>query len=123
MKPKNLLGLRDHEIHGSLYGVVLERGVAALGRHEALLALEALEGVLVEFVLALGDARAPVGLVTELRRAGDTGGVAYRTGGIVGGLAVRARGVGRRDQRVHHRVAGGGDDGQLADRRSSLPAR
>lgn len=119
VKPKSLLGLRDHIVHGGLHGGVLERSIAALGRHHAFLALVALDRMIVELCIALGDTRTPVSLVAELRRAGDTGGMAHAATCVVGGLAlVRVRGVGRRDQGVHHRV--GRDHSQLTDRLDAL---
>src|SRR5690242_9616928 len=56
--------------------VVGEAGVATLRRHRAALPLVAVDRMLDERALALGDARRPERLVADLRRAGDAGFVA-----------------------------------------------
>src|SRR5271169_1501750 len=64
--------LRDlhHVIDGLLDQVIGQIQSSALGRHHGAVALEALDRVLVERRLALGDARSPGGLVARLRCAG-----------------------------------------------------
>src|SRR5437016_9274267 len=60
-----------HVIDGLLDEVVGRIHAAALRGHHAGFPLEALERVLVEHGLALGDARSPGGFVPRLRRAAD----------------------------------------------------
>ena len=72
--------------------VVFQSWVATLGRHGALIAVKAFDGVLVEGVLALGDARAPVGLVTKLGCASHAGLVAHGAGLLEKGFALASVG-------------------------------
>lgn len=57
--------LDGHVDHGAVHFVIAQR-TAALGRHHALAALEAFEGMLEQHALPLGDAGAPFGGVAEL---------------------------------------------------------
>src|SRR4030065_60355 len=109
---QRLLGLADHVVHGCVPTGVRQSGVAALGRHEALLALVTLDGMGVEGVVALGDAILPCGLVAELRRTGHAGGVTGHAGLIVGALAIGS--LRSRNHAVRHRGGAGHD--QLAHR-------
>src|SRR5438876_11094197 len=81
---------------------VAQRGVPAFGRHRSRAPLYPIEGAGVESVAALGDVLGPLALVTQLRRAGDTGIVAGDAGGLVDLLPVA---VGwRRGRRVFYRL-------------------
>src|SRR5690349_5821814 len=67
-----LLGLIDDPVHGVLDLLVGERRHAALRGHEATIrTVEALDRVLDQGVDAFRDARRPVTLVAQLRRAAD----------------------------------------------------
>src|SRR5258706_6249555 len=83
-----LPGRRGHVVDGRLHGGVGQRHVPALRRHGAL----ALDGVVLQDGHALLEARAPGGLVAELRRAGRARAVTGRAGGVVGALAVASLG-------------------------------
>src|SRR3990172_8942556 len=91
----DLLGVAHHVVHRRL-DLGVGCGRTALGRHEAGLALEALDGVLIEFVVALGDAILPCRLVAELRRARD----AHAVAGLAGTLKKLLAGVVRRLRRL-----------------------
>src|SRR5581483_1351990 len=91
----DLLRGADHVIDGSLHIVIRQIGAAALGRHQTVFAKKSLQGVLVEGVPALRDARRPCLLVAELGRARDAAGVAGEADGVVGVLALVARRQGR----------------------------
>src|ERR1700722_11371080 len=71
-----LLGHLHHVIDGLLDELVGEIRAAALGGHHSALALEALERMVVEGRLALGDAWPPGRLVAGLGRTGDARAVA-----------------------------------------------
>ena len=85
---RELLVQLDDVIDGLLDEVVRPVGAAALGRHHAGLAVEALQGVVVERLLALGNARTPGTLVAHLGSTRDSGSMTSRAGGFVGGSAV-----------------------------------
>ena len=90
----------DHIVHRGFHVGIGCRGTA-FRRHHTGLALEALDGVLVQRIRALRDARRPCGLVAELGRAGDAGGVAGRAGRIEQGFArFVVAGHGRRRDRA-----------------------
>ena len=69
-----------HVLDGGAHGVVGQVHAAALRRHHARRALEALDRVLLERRHALRDARRPGGLVANPRRAGDAGAMAGDAG-------------------------------------------
>src|SRR5574343_1017668 len=77
----------DHVIDSGLHVLVGHLGIAAACRHRALGAVEAFDGVLVQRVLALGDAWAPIGLVAGLGCASHASGMAHGAGLVVGRLA------------------------------------
>ncbi len=68
--------------------VVGETGVTALGGHKTNGALKTVDRMLVERVDPLGDSRCPRGLVTKLRRTGNTRYMTHGTSRIVGRLAI-----------------------------------
>src|ERR1700726_2105773 len=91
-----LLRHLHHVIDSLLDEVVGCVGAAALGRHQTRATLKALEGVLVERRLALGDARSPGGLVAGLGCAADSLSVAGGAGLIEElGTVLRHGGHGR----------------------------
>src|SRR6185295_14501378 len=83
-----LLALRDHEFDAGAQLGVGERGAARLGRHRAF----ALGDRLHQRVHALLDARSPGFLVAELRRSGQSLGMAGEAHLFVDGLALRRPG-------------------------------
>src|ERR1700722_15233089 len=74
--PRALLRHLQHVVDGLLDQLIGEVGATALGGHDPGLTLEALERMMVESRLALGDARPPGGLVPALGRTGDAGAMA-----------------------------------------------
>ena len=74
-RPRLLVHLH-HVVDGLFDQIVGQVRAAALGRHDAALALETLEGMPVQRRFALGDTRRPDGLVADLGCAGDAGAVA-----------------------------------------------
>src|SRR6476646_9813092 len=94
---RRLLALLHQEVHALLDQVVAEIAAATLWRHDARLAVESLDGMVVERGLSLGNSRRPGGVVAELGRAGEAGRVA--------GLADR---VIERRAILGHRQHGGG---------------
>src|SRR5690606_17269482 len=122
-----LLEVVEHPVDRGLDLLVGQRGVAALGGHHAGAAGEALDGVLVQRVLALGDARGPRAL-GQGRGTADAAAVAgtaqvledHRT---VGGAAVGdLRGGGGRGSRGGGGLGGGAGVAGVdrADRRDAL---
>src|SRR5690349_24617410 len=82
----------DDVVDGLLDEIVRPVGAAALGRHHTRLAVEPMQRVVVERVLALRDARAPLRLVADLRRTGDAGAMAGLARGLIGfGAVLRNR--------------------------------
>ena len=84
---RGLLGVADHVHHGSFH-VLVRSGGATLGRHHALLASEALDGVLEQGFFALSDTGSPVSLVIQLGSTGNASSVASLAGGLVQGFAL-----------------------------------
>src|ERR1700733_1198073 len=74
--PEPLLGHAHHVVDGGLHEIIGKIGAAALPRHDAGAALKALQGVLVERRLTLGDARPPRRLVSRLGSTGEPGAMA-----------------------------------------------
>jgi hypothetical protein len=106
-----LLRLRDHEIDSGLHFIVLQRRATTARRHHALLTREALDGVLVQHVVTLRDARSPLVLVARDRGTRHTGGMAQRADLLVNALAS---GVGRGGGRRSRRPAAGAATGAAA---------
>ncbi len=75
-------------IHCRFDRVIGETGVTALGGHKTGGALVAIDRMLVERVDPLGDSGYPRGLVTKLRRTGNTRYMAHGASRIVGRLAI-----------------------------------
>src|SRR5690606_1449917 len=103
-----------HVVHGSLDFIIAERRIATAGRHHALGAGEAFERMLVQDILALCDARAPVVLVARLRCTRHAGSMAERAGlaedalaeGVFGGWGrCRCRCCGLSCRRCRRRLA------------------
>src|SRR5437868_13382839 len=63
-------------VDSGLDQIIRQVSTTTLGRHHSRAALEALEGMVVQHILTLGDARTPGSLVACLRSASDTGTVA-----------------------------------------------
>ena len=82
----------QHVVDGFLDQVVRHIHAAALGGHHAGGAGEALDGVLVQHVLALGDAGRPGRHIARLRGAADAGAMARLAGLLVQLIAVLRRG-------------------------------
>ena len=84
----------------------------------------------VQRIRALGDARCPISLVTQLGRTGDTGRMAGHAGSVIDFLALvirSARRIRGRDDGIHHGGRGrcgldrfDGADGQFTDRLDAL---
>ena len=68
---ENLFAVLDHVIDGCLHRIVREIRAATFGRHHASVAHVAFDGVLVERVVALSNARRPCGGVTHLGCTGS----------------------------------------------------
>src|SRR6266853_3905804 len=85
-----LLRPRHHVVDGGPDLGVAQRWVPAFGRHRSRAPLYPIDGAGVESAEALGDVLGPLALVTQLRRAGDTGTVAGDAGGLVDLLPVAA---------------------------------
>src|SRR4051794_25113408 len=80
----------DHMVDGSLHQIIRQVSTTTLGRHHSRATLVALEGVVVQHILTLGDTRTPGSLVACLRSASDTGTVAC-TANLREGLAAILR--------------------------------
>src|SRR5690606_23236667 len=89
----SLLEVVQHPLDGGDDLLVGQGRVAALGRHHAGAALEAVDGVLVQGVHALGDAGGP-GRALQLGRAAGAGAVAGRAQGVVDDRTVQGAVVG-----------------------------
>ena len=83
-----LFGGIQHVLHRGLYVGIRQARITALGRHRALGALKSVGGMLHQCVDTLFAARAPVGLVAQLRGAGQPGGVAHLASFVENGLAI-----------------------------------
>src|SRR5712692_7296366 len=97
-----LLRTRHHVVDCGPDLGVAQRWVPAFGRHRSRAPLYPIDGAGVECVEALGDVLGPLALITQLRRAGDTGTMAGEAGGLVDLLPVAAGW--RRGRRVFYRL-------------------
>src|SRR5437879_2378856 len=87
---RRLFRPRHHVVDAGPDLGVAQRRVPAFGRHRSRAPLYPIDGAGVESVEALGDVLGPLALITQLRRAGDTGTVAGDAGGLVDLLPVAA---------------------------------
>src|SRR6266576_6988124 len=82
---------RYHVVDGGLHVCIGERRIAALWRHHAAFALETLDRVCIERVIAFRDSCGPRRFVAKLRRARNAGTMTGDAGRVVDLLAVGFR--------------------------------